>query len=157
MYFSPLNGWRNWSSELSNVMWSLTTIEKNCLRYLCVRVLSHSVVSYSLQPHELLPSGCSVHGILQARTLEWIAFFLLQGIFLTQRLNLGLLHCRRSLYHLRHQGSILNFLIILLKSPWLSWEVTQTIHLTFLKKKYKVTRQYFFALNHTVWIQDCGF
>ena len=31
--------------------------------------------------------------------------FLLQEIFLTQRLNLGLLHCRHILYHLIHQGS----------------------------------------------------
>ena len=31
--------------------------------------------------------------------------FLLQGIFLTQGLNLGLLHCRQTLYHLSHQGS----------------------------------------------------
>ena len=31
--------------------------------------------------------------------------FLLQGIFPTQRLNPGLLHCRQSLYHLSHQGS----------------------------------------------------
>ena len=30
---------------------------------------------------------------------------LLQGIFLTQGSNLGLLHCRRILYHLSHQGS----------------------------------------------------
>ena len=31
--------------------------------------------------------------------------FLLQGIFLTQGLNPGLLHCRQVLYHLSHQGS----------------------------------------------------
>ena len=31
--------------------------------------------------------------------------FLLQGIFPTQGLNLGLLHCRQILYHLSHQGS----------------------------------------------------
>ena len=31
--------------------------------------------------------------------------FLLQEIFLTQGLNLGLLHCRHILYHLIHQGS----------------------------------------------------
>ena len=31
---------------------------------------------------------------------------LLQGIFLTQRLNLGLLHCRQILYCLSHQGSL---------------------------------------------------
>ena len=30
---------------------------------------------------------------------------LLQGIFLSQGLNLGLLHCRQSLYHVSHQGS----------------------------------------------------
>ena len=30
---------------------------------------------------------------------------LLQGIFLTQGLNLGLLHCRQVLYHLSHRGS----------------------------------------------------
>ena len=29
--------------------------------------------------------------------------FLLQGILLTQRLNLGLSHCRQILYHLGHQ------------------------------------------------------
>ena len=33
-------------------------------------VLSHSVVSDSLRPQRLQPS---VHGILQARTLEWVA------------------------------------------------------------------------------------
>ena len=48
--------------------------------------------------------GSSVLGILQAKVLEWVSF-LLQGIFLTQGLNLGLLHCRQTLYHLSHQGS----------------------------------------------------
>ena len=31
--------------------------------------------------------------------------YLLQGIFQTQGLNPGLLHCRQILYHLSHQGS----------------------------------------------------
>ena len=31
---------------------------------------------------------------------------LLQGIFLTQGLNLGVLNCRQILYHLSHQGSL---------------------------------------------------
>ena len=31
--------------------------------------------------------------------------FLLQGIFPTQGLNLGLTHCRQTLYHLSYQGS----------------------------------------------------
>ena len=33
------------------------------------------------------PPGSSVHGIFQARILEWVAIFLLQGIFLTQGSN----------------------------------------------------------------------
>ena len=41
-----------------------------------------------------------VHGILQARILEWVGHPLLQRIFLTQGLNLGLLYCRQILYHL---------------------------------------------------------
>ena len=32
--------------------------------------------------------------------------FLLQGIFPTQGSNLALLHCRQTLYHLSHQGSL---------------------------------------------------
>ena len=36
---------------------------------------------------------------------------LLQGIFPTQGLNLGLLHCRQILYCLNHQGSPLCFLL----------------------------------------------
>ena len=51
-----------------------------------------------------LPSS-SVHGILQARILEWVAFPLSQGIFPTQGSNPGLPHCRRILYQLSHQGS----------------------------------------------------
>ena len=42
----------------------------------------------------------TVHGILQARMLS-----LLQGIFPTQGLNLGLPHCRQILYQLSHQVS----------------------------------------------------
>ena len=38
--------------------------------------------------------GSSVHGIHQARILEWVAILLLQEIFPTQESNQGLLHCR---------------------------------------------------------------
>ena len=41
------------------------------------------------------PPDSSVHGIFQARILEWVAIFLLQGIFQTQRSNVCLLHCRQ--------------------------------------------------------------
>ena len=48
--------------------------------------------------------GSSVHGIFQASTGVG-CHFLLQGIFLIQGSNLGLLHCRQFLYPLSHQGS----------------------------------------------------
>ena len=44
-----------------------------------------------------------VHGILQARILEWVDLSLLQGIFPTQESNWNLLHCRRILYQLSYQ------------------------------------------------------
>ena len=47
----------------------------------------------------------TVLGILQARILEWVAFPFLQGIFLTQESNQGLLHCKRILYQLNYEGS----------------------------------------------------
>ena len=52
------------------------------------------------------PIDYTVHGFLQARILEWVAFlFLLQEIFPTQGSNPSLLHCRRILYQLSHKGS----------------------------------------------------
>ena len=51
------------------------------------------------------PMDYIVHGILQARILEWVAFPLLQGIFPSQGLNPGLPHCRQVLYQLCHKGS----------------------------------------------------
>ena len=52
--------------------------------------------------------GSSVHGISQARILEWIAIFLLQGIFLTQGWNPRPLHLpywQAGSLALSHQGS----------------------------------------------------
>ena len=51
------------------------------------------------------PIHYTVHGILQARILEWADFSLLQWIFLTQGPNPGLPHCRRILYQLSHKES----------------------------------------------------
>ena len=49
--------------------------------------------------------GFSIHGIFQARVLEWVAISFSRGIFLTQGLNPGLLPCRQILYRLSQQGS----------------------------------------------------
>ena len=49
--------------------------------------------------------GSSVHGDSPGKNTVVGCHALLQGIFPTQGSNLGLLHCRRILYHLSHQGS----------------------------------------------------
>ena len=48
--------------------------------------------------------GSSIHRIFQARILEWAAISFSRGVFPTQGLNLGLLHCRQTLYSLSHRG-----------------------------------------------------
>ena len=53
-------------------------------------------------PVDCSPPGSSVHGILQARILEWVAI----SFFPTQGSNPGLLHCRQTLYPLSHQGNL---------------------------------------------------
>ena len=81
---------------------------------------SHSVVSNTCDPVDCSSWSSSVHGILQARTLEWVlcpwdppgkntgvgCHFLLQGIFPIQESNLSLLHCRQILYWLSYEGSL---------------------------------------------------
>ena len=51
------------------------------------------------------PPGSSDHGYSSGKNTGMGCHALLQGIFPTQGSNLVLPHCRRSLYHLRHQGS----------------------------------------------------
>ena len=66
-------------------------------------VLHYHSVSES---HSSCPALCdSIHGILQARILEWVASILLQGIFLTQGSNPGLPHYKQILYQLNHKRS----------------------------------------------------
>ena len=52
------------------------------------------------------PPGSSVHGILQARILEWGCYFLLQGIFPTQWSNLHPLYWQADSLPLHHLGSL---------------------------------------------------
>ena len=49
--------------------------------------------------------GSSVHGDSPGKNTGVGSLALLQGIFPTQELNLGLLYCRWILYHLSHQGN----------------------------------------------------
>ena len=65
-------------------------------------LFSRSVVSHTCDPMDCSPPGSSVHGILQARILEWVAHFLLQGTFLTQGSNPSLLHWQADSLPLSH-------------------------------------------------------
>ena len=105
-------------SWLSILLWPFykpLVLEKVLIAQSCRTLCDHKDCS--------LP-GSSVHGILQARILTVGCYSFLQRIFLTQGLNLGLLHCRQILYHLSHQGSpskpnqLLNKLLNILISPW---------------------------------------
>ena len=51
------------------------------------------------------------HGLSMGLSRQQYCHALLQGIFLTQGLNLGLLHSRHILYHLSHQGSLKSVLL----------------------------------------------
>ena len=52
-------------------------------------------------PTDCSPPGSSVHGILQARALEWVA------------IAFSLPHCRQTLYRLSHQEVVQNSLNLL--------------------------------------------
>ena len=56
-------------------------------------------------PMDCSPPGSSVYGDSPSENTEVCCHFLLQGIFPTQRSNLGLPHGRQTLYPLSHQGS----------------------------------------------------
>ena len=56
------------------------------------------------------PPGSSVHGDSPGKNTGVGCHALLQGIFPTQGLNLGLPHCWWILYHLSHQGSISTYI-----------------------------------------------
>ena len=63
-----------------------------------------SVLSDSLQAHGLQPTRCLCPWNSPSKNAVVGFHFLPQGIFLTQRLNPGLLHGRQILYRLSHQG-----------------------------------------------------
>ena len=65
--------------------------------------------------------GASVHGLLQARILECVAIPFSRGIFPTQGLKPGLLHCRGIFYHLSYQGSLQMYIL-----SWQQWVWLQT-------------------------------
>ena len=68
--------------------------------YLCVLVAQSCPTFHD--PMDCSPQGSSVHGILQARILEWVAIPFSRASSQPR----DLLHCRQILYRLSHQESI---------------------------------------------------
>ena len=70
-----------------------------------VKSLSHVQL---LRTHGLQPTRLLCPRDFPGKSTGVGCHFLLQKIFLTQGLNPGLLHCRQTLYHLSHQGSLIS-------------------------------------------------
>ena len=71
--------------------------------------VSCSVVSHSLRPHQLKPTRFLCPWNSPGKTTGVGSHSLLQGIFLTQEVNMSLPHCRQildHLDHLSHQGIV---------------------------------------------------
>ena len=77
-------------------MCRLSTKSESVVTQLCPTLCDHM---------DCRSSGSTVHGILQARIVEWIAISFSRGSSQpTQGLNAGLQHCRSILYLLSHKG-----------------------------------------------------
>ena len=70
----------------------------------CCAVLVAPAAPPLCDPLDCSPPGSSVHGILQARILEWVATPSSRASFWPQGSNQGLAHCRWILYQLSYQG-----------------------------------------------------
>ena len=64
-------------------------------------------------PRDCSPPGSSVHRDSPGMNTGVDCYVFLQGIFPTQELNRGLLHCRQILYQLSYQGNPYSSLILL--------------------------------------------
>ena len=89
--------------------------------YICEKwKWSYSVLFDSLRPMDYSLPGSSIHGIFQ--TKYWNGcHFLLQGLFLTERLNPGLPYCGWILYQLSHKKALMHIYIYRYISIFFPW------------------------------------
>ena len=120
---APLSSWSYvllfgylvlWTSVLVQEM--VCTFHKHLLLTPLSKELSREVIGKDLKvsvaqscpalchPMDCSPPGSSVHGDSPGKNTGVDCHSLLQGIFPTQGLNLGLQHRRQILYHLSHRG-----------------------------------------------------
>ena len=96
------SGWKREESERRNKKRSLRLRRPEMK---VVKLLVAQSCPTLCDPVDCSPPGSSVHGDSPGENPGVGCHALLQGIFPTQELNLGLPHCRQFLYHLSHQGS----------------------------------------------------
>ena len=89
------------------------TTEPQARKLLIPKVLVAYLYLAPCNPVDCSPPGFSVHGISQAKILEWIAISFSRGIFLTQRSNPGFLHYRWVFYQLSDQRRPVVLLLII--------------------------------------------
>ena len=93
----------------------------------CCCCISRSVVSDSFWPHVPWPTRLPCPWNSPSKNPGMGCHSLLQGIFPTQGLNPGPLHCRKTLYHLSHSGPP-NWVRERLNSRWCRKEGSLVIH-----------------------------
>ena len=91
----------------TSVSWSLTLSPTMGIKIWCSSLVSLVFVTQFCptlcNPMDCSSPGSSVHGILQARILEWVAISCSRRSSIpTQGLNSCFPHCRQILYHLSH-------------------------------------------------------
>ena len=86
-------------------IYSLNNFLMPCTTELSIVIMKVKVKVSQSRPALCEPMDYTVHGILQTRILEWVAFPFSRVSSLTQGLNPGLPHYRQILYQLDHKGS----------------------------------------------------
>ena len=94
---------------LYNVNHTIYSVQEPFARFL---YFMQSNTIFTLTSKYWGPAGFSVRGTVQARMLEWVVISFSRGIFLTQVLNPGLLHCRQILCCLSYRVLQKVFIII---------------------------------------------
>ena len=90
------------------VLWPLLSFPNFLTYWVCVCVLVALLCLTLCDSMDCSLPGSSVHGIVQASYTGVYKYSLLQRIFPTQELNLGLSHCRQILYWLSYREDILS-------------------------------------------------
>jgi len=109
---------RDLNISVSTSFYCFTTHSKSEKKGLVTQ--SHPIL---WDPRDYSLPDSSVHGILQARILEWVAIPFSRGSSWSR----DLLHCRQILYCLCHQGShLLQTTIYWPHESWICWEAIWT-------------------------------